>query len=273
MNTDYIITVDNVCFGYPRASCLALQDLSLGVSRNSVTALLGPNGSGKTTLMSLLLGWLKPQKGSISIEKHNPSLAPRSVMSKLIGLVPQEETFPLGLTVLQYVLLGRAPYLGLLGHPGAKDWLMAQEAIATVGLERFKDRTTASLSGGEKQLATIARAIAQEPKILLMDEPTAHLDLANKQRVLHTIISLAKRDVTVMLSTHDPNVAADIADRSVLLRNGEQVAVGATYDVLTEDNLSSTYNVEVAVVDVLGRPVVLLHSGKPQPVAGKSGTS
>ncbi len=269
MNGDYIITMKNVCFGYPKASHLALEDLTMGVSSNSITALLGPNGSGKTTLMSCLLGWLKPQAGSISIYTLDPCLAPRSRMSKTIGLVPQDETFPLGLTMLQYVLLGRAPYLGLLGRPGPKDWLMAQEAITTVGMDRFENRAITSLSGGERQLATIARAIVQQPRILLMDEPTAHLDLANKQRVLRTIMGLTEKDVTVMLSTHDPNVAAEIADQSVLLRGGRRIAIGPTYDVLTENNLSLTYNVAVAVVDVLGRPVVLLHSGKLQPVTRK----
>lgn len=269
MNGDYIITLENVFFTYPKAGHLALKDLTMSVCRNMITALLGPNGSGKTTLMSLLLGWLKPQEGSISIDTLDPCCASRSMMSKVIGLVPQDEPFPLGLTVMQYVILGRAPYLGLLGRPGPKDWVSAQEAIITVGLEGFEDRTATSLSGGERQLATIARSIVQEPRIMLMDEPTAHLDLANKKRVMQTIVDLSDQDVTVMLSTHDPNVAAEIADQSVLLRDGRQMAIGTTYDVLTENNLSLTYNVPVAVVNVLGRPVVLLHSERLQPVTDK----
>ncbi|MEA3355761.1 MAG: ABC transporter ATP-binding protein [Candidatus Bipolaricaulota bacterium] len=255
-----IIILQGIGFHYPKSNHFSLQSLTMTIPKSRITALLGPNGSGKTTLLLLLLGWLKPQQGSIQIDGCDPAVTPRCKMSRVIGLVPQNETYPLGLTVLQYLLLGRAPYLGLLGSPGGGDRRIAQAAIAAVGLEGFKNRPITSLSGGERQLATIARAIVQEPRILLMDEPTAHLDLANKHRVMETINRLVEQEVTVMLTTHDPNVAAEVADEAVLLRGGRLVAFGPTPQVLTEENLSLTYNLPVLVTEVWGRPVVLLHS-------------
>lgn len=253
-----IISLTDLCFGYNGLEQFILKDLSLKISEATVTAILGPNGSGKTTLLSLILGIRSPQQGAIRIQGREIGDYSRSAMSRLIGLVPQDETFPLGLSVFHYVLLGRAPYRGLLESPKAEDVHATSEAIETVGLTDFSTRLVSSLSGGERQLAVVARALAQNPHVLLMDEPTSHLDLSNRSRLIALIRDLAARGVTVILTTHDPNVAARVANDAVLIRQGEVVAAGAVESVLNADNLTATYGVPVHVAQVYGKPVIIV---------------
>ena len=252
-----IISLSDLCFSYNDHKQLILRDLSLEISEAAVTAILGPNGSGKTTLLSVILGIVPPQKGTILVRGRDHAEYPRSAMSRLIGLVPQDEIFPLGLSVFQYVLLGRAPYLGLLESPKAEDYHAASKAMETVGLTSFEGRLVSSLSGGERQLAIVARALAQNPRVLLMDEPVSHLDLSNRSRVIGLIRELAREGVTVVLTTHDPNVAAGVANDVVLMRQGEVVAAGAMARVLNARNLTTTYGVPVEVAHVHGKPVIL----------------
>ena len=257
MSSSCTITLTGLCFSYDGPGHPVLQDLSLEIPQGAVTALLGPNGSGKTTLLSIILGVLSPQAGTILIDsKHRDEYTHRA-LSQLMGLVPQDECFPFGFSVRDYVLLGRAPHLGLLQRPGRADLQAAQEALETSGLTTLADRPVVSLSGGERQLATVARALAQQPRILLLDEPTSHLDLANKSRILNLIRALARRGVTIVLTTHDPNAAAGVADHVVLMRQGQTIAAGHPQAVLNQENLSATYGLPVQVTYVNGRPVVL----------------
>ena len=253
-----IICLHDLSFGYNGREDSVLRRLSLDISEANITAILGPNGSGKTTLLSLLLGIRSPHRGTILIQGRDRTHYSRSALSRLIGLVPQDETFPLGLSVFHYVLLGRAPYRGLLEGPKQGDLDVAIQAIRTVGLTSFSTRLIASLSGGERQLAVVARAVAQNPRILLMDEPTAHLDLGNRTRITGLMRDLAAEGVTVVLTTHDPNVAAQVASDVVLLRQGQIVAAGAVDDVLTASYLTATYDVAVHIAHVHGKPVVVV---------------
>jgi iron complex transport system ATP-binding protein len=257
MTVQGIISLAGLRFSYNGSAQPVLRDISLEIPEGAVTAVLGPNGSGKTTLLLILLGMLAPQAGTVLIDgKHRASYS-RSAMSQLIGLVPQQERVPFPFSVLDYVLLGRAPHLGLLEQPGRADRQAAREALDTVGLTALMDRPVPSLSGGERQLATVARALAQKPRIFLMDEPASHLDLSNKRRVLGAICALANGGVTIVLTTHDPNAAAVVADTVVLVREGQIIATGPAETVLNSENLSATYGLPVEVVRVRGRPVVL----------------
>jgi iron complex transport system ATP-binding protein len=253
-----IISLTDLCFSYDGRGQFILRDLSLKIAEAAVTAILGPNGSGKTTLLSLILGIRSPQQGTIRIQGRDLRDYSRSAMSRLIGLVPQDETFPLGLSVFHYVLLGRAPYRGLLESPKAEDVRAASEAIETVGLTDFSTRLVSSLSGGERQLAVVARALAQDPHVLLMDEPTSHLDLSNRSHLAALIRNLAARGVTVILTTHDPNVAARVANDAVLMRRGEVLASGPVEEVLNASNLTATYGVPVQVAQVYGKTVIVV---------------
>jgi iron complex transport system ATP-binding protein len=253
-----ILSVSGLSFGYPGAERAVLRDLSLEIGTGTVTAILGPNGSGKTTLLRLLLGVLPPEQGMIRLAGRVLRGYSRRERGQLLGLVPQDEHIPFEFSVLEYVLLGRAPYLGPLDMPGEADRQIALDALRTAGLADLRDRSLPTLSGGERQLAIVARALAQQPRVLLLDEPTAHLDLSNKGRLLAIMRDLVAGGVSLVLTTHDPNLAASIAVVAVLLREGQILDAGPTASMLTADKLSATYGVPVQVFQVDGRRVILL---------------
>ena len=258
-----ILSASGLFFGYNGGVGDALHDLTLGIPGGAVTAILGPNGSGKTTLLRLLLGVLRPRQGAIQVAGRPQESYSRRELSQLVGLVPQDEHIPFDFSILEYVLLGRAPYLGPLATPSREDTRLALEALHAVGMEGMHDRPLPNLSGGERQLAVLARALAQQPRILLMDEPTAHLDLGNQGRLLEIVRELAATGTTVVLTTHDPNLAASVAGTAILMRSGRVLDAGPVGSVLTAPNLSATYEVPVRVLEVDGRRVVLLPDQRP----------
>jgi iron complex transport system ATP-binding protein len=253
-----IMSLSHLSVRYNGAGQAVLRDLSLEVPAGAITAILGPNGSGKTTLLRLLLGVLHPQQGTIVLAGRPQGSFSRRELSRLVGLVPQDEHIPFDFSILEYVLMGRAPYLGPLEMPGEDDCQVALAALDTAGLVHLQDRPLPTLSGGERQLATVARALAQKPRILLLDEPTAHLDLGNKGRVLEVMRALAAEGVTQVFTTHDPNLAESAAGFAVLMRHGQILDTGPTEAVLTQEKLSATYGVLVQVFEVEGRRVILL---------------
>jgi iron complex transport system ATP-binding protein len=253
------IAVQHVSFRYGPSNPLVLDDVSVDIPSGAITALLGPNGSGKSTLLHLLLGLLAPGSGHIRLMGRPQNEYRRREASRILGLVPQDEHVAFDLSVLEYVLLGRAPYFDLLERPHQKDRQLACEALTTAGIPFLEKRSVPSLSGGERQLATVARALAQQPAVLLLDEPTSHLDLANARRILHVLRSLKDAGKTIVLTTHDPNAASAIADYVILLREGKVLSSGPAAEVLTATHLSATYGVEVDVLEFRGRPLVLTH--------------
>jgi iron complex transport system ATP-binding protein len=253
------IALQEVSFRYGPSAPLVLDHVGVEFPAGAITALLGPNGSGKSTLLHLLLGLLPPEAGRITLLGRCHDQYTRREMSRIVGLVPQDEHVVFELSVLEYALLGRAPYLGLLEMPQESDRQLAREALAIAGIAALERRPVPSLSGGERQLATVARALTQEPLILLLDEPTSHLDLANARRILRVLRSLRQNGKTIILTTHDPNAAASVADHVILLRAGQVLAAGPTAEVLTSAHLSATYGVDVEVLQVQGRTLVLTH--------------
>jgi iron complex transport system ATP-binding protein len=264
-----ILSAAGLSFRYNGSGRPVLSDLSLEVPGGAVTAILGPNGSGKTTLLRLLLGVLRPQQGAIRVAGRPQEGYSRRELSQLVGLVPQDEHIPFDFSILEYVLLGRAPYLHPLATPGEVDTRLALDALRAAGLEGMEARPLPNLSGGERQLAVLARALAQQPRILLMDEPAAHLDLANQGRLLDLIVDLADQGTTVVLTTHDANLASAVADYVVLMARGRILEAGPAGAVLSAGKLSATYGVPVEVCAVDGRRVVLLPNGRAKgPASG-----
>jgi iron complex transport system ATP-binding protein len=255
-----MIALSDVHFNYSGREHSVFDNLSLEIPAGFTTAILGPNGAGKSTLLHLILGILTPASGLILLEQRPRQHYGRRQLGRLIGLVAQDQTIPFNFTVLEYVLLGRAPYLKILQMPGPEDAWAARGALTAVGMETMAERSVQTLSGGERQLVMIARALAQRPRILLLDEPTSHLDLSNKERVLQLIRQLADSGVTVLFATHEPSLTT-VADYLVLMRNGQTLAAGPTDVVFTSDNLSQTYDVPVTVAQVDGHRVVLTQSG------------
>lgn len=252
-----VLAFRDVCFGYGANGKTVFQHLTLDIAPGTVTAILGPNGAGKTTLLHLALGWLRPQAGHVTLLGRPLTSYPRGELGRQMGLVPQSEHTAFEYSLLEYVLLGRAPYLKPLEMPGPEDTRIALDALARVGLAGWEGRSIARLSGGERQLVLTARALAQQPRCLLLDEPTSHLDLGNKARLLALLRDLVRQGVTVLLTTHEPEFAAGLATHLVLMRNGQVLEAGPLNETFTTERLSATYGVPVAVAQVHGRQVVL----------------
>lgn len=258
MTGNPILSLRHVWFTYPNGSHAVLQDISLDVRPGTVNAILGPNGAGKSTLLHLILGLYPPQRGEIRIGGRPLSAYSRQNLSRQIALVPQREHIPFDFRVLEYVLLGRTPHLDFLQMPGPEDVRAARRALERLGIAELADRRVFALSGGEHQLVLIARAVAQETPILLLDEPTAHLDLANKRRILTLLRGLAGQGKTVLFTTHDPDTALAVADTCILMRAGRILHQGPMADVLTSEKLTQTYETPLRVLPVDGTRVVLL---------------
>ncbi len=257
MNSPQVITLTDISFRYGAKHRWVLESLSASIDHGSITAILGPNGVGKTTLLYLMLGLLEPQTGVIRLDGREISSIPRTEVSRMIGLVPQLESIPFPYQVVDYTAMGRAPHLGLLGAPQAHDYQVVDRILEMLGISALADRNVQALSGGEAQLIRIARSLAQEPDILLLDEPTAHLDLANKEHMLQMLCRLAEQEMTVLFTTHDPDVAFSIATDAVLMRGGQAIASGDMQSVLTSENLSNAYQLPITVHEVEGHKVIL----------------
>jgi iron complex transport system ATP-binding protein len=251
-----ILVFDSLSFHYPSNQRQVLTGLNLTLSPGRTTAILGPNGSGKTTLLHLALGWLKPDGGQILLNGRPLESFSRQELGRQIGLVSQSEHIAFEYSVLEYVLLGRAPYLRSLEMPGAADCRRALWALDRVGLVERADHSILKLSGGERQLVLLARALAQEPRLILMDEPTAHLDLANKKRLLEIIRVLTQEGITVILTTHEPDFAAVAAVDLVLIREGCVQEAGPLEQIFTSEKISLLYDAPVNVVDIDGQKLV-----------------
>jgi iron complex transport system ATP-binding protein len=257
MNPACLLKYEHITFGYPTADQPVMKEFDLEIGAGTVTAILGPNGAGKTTLLHLTLGWLKPQSGIVLLDQRALGDFSRRALGQWMGLVPQSEHTPFEFSLLEFVLLGRAPHLPPLAMPGKEDGEIAADALQQVGLAKMQNRSILSLSGGERQLVLIARALVQQPRLLLLDEPTAHLDLGNKIRLLGLLRKLQGRQVTIVLTTHEPEVAAAIATHLVLMRNGQVLRAGPLAETCTSQWLSTTYGVPVQVTELGGRRVVL----------------
>jgi iron complex transport system ATP-binding protein len=254
-----IIKLDNIGFTYSTDNNQVLRTLSLDVKKGDITAILGPNGIGKTTLLHLLLGWIKADSGSIFLEGKNQTEYSRKQMGRLVGLVPQDEHISFEYSLLEYVLLGRAPHLHSLENPGEKDYKAALTALTKVGLEDLADRPVTHLSGGEKQLVLVARSLAQESRILLLDEPMSNLDLANKIRLITVLQSLKTEGVTILFTSHEPEVASSISNYMILMGKDNKIEHGTVDKVLNSDSLSRIYGTPVKVADYKGKKIVIWH--------------
>jgi iron complex transport system ATP-binding protein len=240
------VSIRNLCFAYNRVS--VISGISLDLEPGTVTAILGANGVGKTTLLHIILGLYGAATGEIRYFGKDRSWYGAHRIRRLVGMVSQNETIPFDLSVADYVLLGRAPHLGVLSMPGEADTAAAREALVTVGMSHKSEHPVTRLSSGEKQLVHIARALSQDPKLLLLDEPCSHLDLINTRKVLNLMKSIAADGCTVVFSTHDPGSAAASADQVILLEKGGIVAQGGVTQTLTSDLLTRTYGDTVIVV-------------------------
>ncbi|NLF74881.1 MAG: ABC transporter ATP-binding protein [Chloroflexi bacterium] len=242
-----LLRADTITYAYMPGQPV-LHNVSLAVPPNSAVYLLGHNGCGKTTLLEILSGIRQPQGGTVQIGGVDISRYPANKRAQRLGLVPQIHMPVFAYTVREVVVMGRTPHLSFLGTPGRHDYEIVDAAIEQVGLAALRDRSYTEISGGERQLTLIARGLAQQTDVLLLDEPTAHLDPANQHRVLETVSALTEQNVAFVISSHNPNSALLYADQVVVMKAGRIVADGPPDRVLTEEVLSASYDMPIEVI-------------------------
>jgi len=244
-----------VSFAYNGKDAVAL--VSVSIERGEFVSFIGPNGSGKTTLLRLFSGVLAPRTGRVEIFGRDVRSVGRREMARIVAVVPQETATVFPFTVEEIVLMGRFPHLGPYGFEGDSDVAAARDAMRVTDTLEFADRHIQDLSGGERQRVIVARALAQEAEVLLLDEPTAFLDIKHQAEIAALVKSLsAERGLTVVMASHDLNLASALSHRLVLLKSGSVFAEGPSDDVIREDVLSRAYETEVSIVKVEGRPHV-----------------
>jgi iron complex transport system ATP-binding protein len=251
------LTAEHVSFAYGRlraarsgepGSALVLDGVSTAVARGGLVGILGPNGSGKTTLLRILGGLLRPSHGRVSLDGADLRTVPRAIVARRMAMVPQETQLAFEYTVLEMATMGRYPHLGAFEIEGPEDLDIAREALRATGTDHLASRLFNTLSGGEKQRVVIAGALAQSPDILLLDEPTASLDLAYQLEIRSILQTLNReRNLTIVVSTHDLNFAAGLCRELVLLHRGRVLAAGTSEAMLEASLIRQLYDVDVDI--------------------------
>jgi len=242
----FIITVTDVDFRYN--NILALNSISFDVRRGEFLGVIGPNGSGKTTLIRVIDGILVPEKGVVSVNDNMIREMKRKDIARLIAVVPQDFPMVFPFSVIEIVMMGRSPHLGMFRFEGETDLSIVRGAMEMTSTLPLANRSMDSLSGGERQRVLIARALAQEPEVILLDEPTAFLDIKYQKEFFDLMKILNReRKLTVLAVTHDINLAAAYCDRVMLLKEGSIHRLGVPSEVITEENIREVYETDVLV--------------------------
>ena len=270
MNTAEGIRVEEISMAY--GSSKILNAVSLTIGKGSVVTMVGPNGCGKTTLLKIINNLLKPDRGKVFVLGREVNSMPAHHLARIMGYVSQGHRISFPFKVRDVVITGRMPYIPAFSSPKREDLEKTEQAMALTGISGLADHPYTKISGGERQLVMIARAMAQQPSVLLLDEPTSSLDFKNQISVLKMISRIAREEeVTVVMTLHDPNYALMFSDEVVLLRklmpqekcgkeprsvNQNVVASGMPHEVMTPENIHEAYGIEVELLEVRGRQML-----------------
>ena len=241
-----ILQIKDIGFGYEKKR--VLSRVSFDAKKGEIIGIIGPNGSGKTTLLKIIDGLLFPQEGEILVEGENLRQKNRKELARIIAFVPQEFSLVFPFSVQEIVMMGRYPHLSNLRFEGNDDYRIVREAMEMTDTLHLSERMIHHISGGERQRVLIARALAQKPRIMLLDEATAFLDIKHQIALFELIKKLNKlQDLTVIVVTHDINLAGQYTDRIILLQDGKIHSIGTPELVITEDNINEVYEADVLV--------------------------
>ena len=245
---DASLVFDEVSFTYPRGVARAVDGVSLTVAPGELVGVIGPNGSGKSTLARLAAGLVLPDAGVVRVADHDTRVASRVELARTLALVPQRDEVAFAYTAWEVVLMGRAPHLGFFGLETGSDAKIAAEALRACEAWELRGRAFATLSGGEQKRVAIARALAQQTPVLVLDEPTAFLDIHHQVAVLDLVAARVRETrLSALLVVHDLNLAAQYCDRLLLMRAGAAVALGSVAEVMTYRRIRDTFGVDVYV--------------------------
>ncbi len=246
MQPNRILSARQLCIGYGHKLIGSHIDLDLQLGQ--IVCLLGPNGSGKSTLFKSLLGLIPLLGGQVVLQGRDLKLWSRPQLAKTMAYVPQASDGVFAFQALEMVLMGRSAFIGHFGAPSKQDRILAHQALERLGIESLAHRPYTQLSGGEQQLVLLARALVQEPKVLILDEPTASLDFGNQLRVLQHIKALKQQGLAIFLCTHQPEHARRVADTVILFKKGQVVAQGPTASCLRVETLAELYDLSTTDV-------------------------
>ena len=255
------LKVVNASCGYDGKA--VLQNVSLSLRQGEIVCILGPNGIGKTTVFRSVLGFLKLMDGEILLDGVPKEKISQRDFSRAVGYVPQGHEPPFPYTVPDVVVMGRAAHLKSFEAPGIREYRIADRVMELLGISYLREKIYTQISGGERQMVLIARALAQNPKLLVMDEPTANLDFGNQIHVLECIRGLMGSGLGVLMTTHNPDHAFLCCDRVILLTKQKEVLEGTVDEIVTEENLRRAYGVEVKITETAGRDGSIIRSCVP----------
>lgn len=252
-----MLSVKNIHFRHKTTEREVLKGISFDAQEGGITTILGPNGSGKTTLFKCITGLWKHQTGDVIVDGISVDKLSFRKRARLFSVVPQEHEPPFPYSVFDVVLMGRASYVGVFSSPGKRDYEMVEQSLKIAGIEYLRDVPYTKISGGERQLTLIARALCQSAPVMLLDEPTSHLDFKNQITLLKKIKEIAEqRNLTVVMTLHDPNLASIFSDKVVVINSGTKIAEGTPDEILTEDLIKSVYDVEVRKTQINGQSII-----------------
>ncbi len=255
MNSNALM-VNDLYFSYGTETIL--KEIAFSLRKGEICAILGPNGAGKSTLLKCIDNIVRPQRGSIIIDNEPIHLLNSKELAKKLSFLPQEHNVSFPYTVFDVVLMGRSPYIGMFSSPSERDKKTAMESIRFVGIENIADKPYISLSGGQRKLVLIARALTQDAEVLIFDEPTNHLDFKNQFTILIKIKEIiTRKSLSAVMSLHDPNLALRFAESVVMIKNGRIIAHGKKENVITEENLKMLYELDMKVITTYGEPVIV----------------
>jgi iron complex transport system ATP-binding protein len=240
------LEIENITLDYGQRP--VIRDISFRLRPGELLGLVGPNGCGKTSVIKSLSRILTPGSGRILLDGNELSAIPRNTLARLIGVIPQNPSLPETFTVFEVVILGRNPHLGLLSAETARDMAIVWQAMERTGITQLAKRRIGELSGGEKQRVTIARVLAQQPQIILMDEPTANLDISQQMDILNLITGMCREKNTAgMIAIHDLNIAAQYCTSIIMLKNGQIYAEGVPCQVITAENVREVFGADTTI--------------------------